>query len=43
MSLTLTILNRQRTRAIETRLLKQICISLLKDLLKVEHAELGCE
>ncbi len=41
MSLDLTLQNRQRTRPIETRCLRQICITLLEDLLQIKTAELG--
>lgn len=41
MSLHLAIQNRQRTRSINLRLLRQICAALLNDLLQVKHAELG--
>ena len=38
---TLTIQNRQRTRAVETRLLRQIVDCLLTELLQVSQADLG--
>ena len=41
MSLDLTIQNRQRTRAINTRQLRQIIATLLAELLKIKNAELG--
>ena len=41
MSLDLTIQNRQRTRAINSRYLEQIITTLLSDLLDVKQVELG--
>lgn len=41
MSLELTIRNHQRTRAVDTRLLRQITMELLVDLLATESVELG--
>ncbi len=41
MSLELTIRNRQRSRAINTRLLREITIELLSELLKLDEVELG--
>ena len=41
MSLDLTIRNRQRTRAIDLRWLRQMAKTLLGELLQVEQAELG--
>ena len=41
MSLDVTIQNRQRTRAIDSRQLRQITAGLLNDLLGVKRAELG--
>ena len=41
MSLDLTIQNRQRTRAINSRQLRQVTAALLNDLLEVQQAELG--
>ncbi len=41
MSLDLTLRNRQRTRPVEIRRLRQICITLLEDLLQIKNAELG--
>ncbi len=41
MSLHLTILNRQRTRAVNSRQLRQIVTKLLSDLLEIKEAELG--
>ena len=41
MSLDLTIRNRQRTRAINSRQLRKIITALLADLLKIKNAELG--
>lgn len=41
MSLDLTLRNRQRTRPVETRRLRQICTTLLEDLLHIKSAELA--
>lgn len=41
MSLELTIRNRQRTRAIHGRLLREIAVELLGELLQLEEVELG--
>lgn len=41
MSLAVTILNRQRTRPINARWLRQIVSALLNDLLGIKNAELG--
>lgn len=41
MSLELTIRNRQRTRAINRRLLREITIELLRELLELDEVELG--
>lgn len=41
MSLDLTLRNRQRTCPVETRHLRQVCVSLLGDFLQIKHAELG--
>jgi len=39
--LALTIRNRQKTRAVNLRLLRRIVTTLLNDLLQIQHAELG--
>lgn len=41
MSLTLTLRNRQRTRAVATHLLRRIIRCLLTDLLAIQTADLG--
>jgi probable rRNA maturation factor len=41
MSQALTLQNRQRTRPVETRRLRRICVTLLKDLLRIRNANLG--
>jgi probable rRNA maturation factor len=41
MSLSITIRNRQRPRAVDVRLMRQITKTLLGELLQVEQAELG--
>lgn len=40
-SVQLTVQNRQRTQAVDVRLLRQIIVSLVGDLLKLERVELG--